>query len=195
MPPPLIGTYTPPAVRKGERVTCLYRDAECVVTGMHDGRIPWPRVRALDSCGGSGLLVNEDMLRAVRTERADALLYWFGVSSRAVWNWRKAYGLTQWGSPGSKAAHAATSRKGAAATHAREWSDADLDARAERSKRLGLRPPVQPGGRPWTPRELRILGTAEDEVIGKRVGRTVEAVRCKRSGVGIATFRDRRRRA
>jgi hypothetical protein len=42
MRPPLLGTYTPPAVRKGERVTCLYRDPDCVVTGWHDGRIPWP---------------------------------------------------------------------------------------------------------------------------------------------------------
>jgi hypothetical protein len=37
----LIGTYTPPVVRKGERVTCLYRDRECVVTGFHNGRIVW----------------------------------------------------------------------------------------------------------------------------------------------------------
>jgi hypothetical protein len=39
-----------------------------------------------------------------------------------------------------------------------------------------------------------MLGTAEDEVIGKRIGRTVSAVRCKRTGLGIATARDRRRK-
>ncbi len=29
-PPILLATYAPPALRKGDRVTCLYRDAECV---------------------------------------------------------------------------------------------------------------------------------------------------------------------
>jgi hypothetical protein len=111
-----------------------------------------------------------------------------------VWSWRKAFGIGQWGTPGSKAAHAATSRKGAAGIQAREWTDAELDARAARSKRLGLRPPQRPGGRPWTPKELKLLGTADDEVIGKRIGRTTEAVRCKRTGLGIATYWDRRRK-
>jgi hypothetical protein len=37
--PLLIGTYAPPSVKKSERVTCLYRDADCVVTGIHDGPI------------------------------------------------------------------------------------------------------------------------------------------------------------
>jgi hypothetical protein len=111
-----------------------------------------------------------------------------------VWNWRKAFGVGQWGTPGSKAAHAATSRKGAAATHAREWTDSELDARAERAKRLGLRPnPPHLGGRPWTPKELKLLGTAEDEVIATRIGRTGEAVRCRRMRLGIPTARDRRR--
>ena len=53
-PPTLIGTYTPPTVKKGERVACLYRDAECVVTGWHTGRITsrfrmagWPGCKGL----------------------------------------------------------------------------------------------------------------------------------------------------
>lgn len=41
---------------------CLYRDAVRVVTGWHDGPIPWPRARALDCRGGSGLLVTEELL-------------------------------------------------------------------------------------------------------------------------------------
>jgi hypothetical protein len=194
MTPSLIGTYTPPAVRTGERVMCLYRDADCVVTGWHPGRIPWPRVRALDSRGGSGLLVNEDLLRAIRTERADALKWWFGVGTKAVWNWRKAFGISHWGTPSSKAAHLATSRKGTAGIMAKEWTEAELDARAERSKRLGLRPPQRPGGRLWTRKDVAKLGTASDAEIAARIGRTVGAVRCKRTGVGIPTFRDRRRR-
>ena len=33
-PPTLLGKYTAPPVRKGDRVTCLYRDADCFVTGF-----------------------------------------------------------------------------------------------------------------------------------------------------------------
>jgi hypothetical protein len=59
---PLFGPYMPPPLQRGRRATCLYRDADVVVTGMSDGRIPWPRCRALDSPGGgSGLLVDEEL--------------------------------------------------------------------------------------------------------------------------------------
>jgi hypothetical protein len=51
-----------------------------------------------------------------------------------------------------------------------------------------------PGGRPgWTAEELALLGTADDEVIAKRIGRTAGAVRQKRRA-GIASPRDRRGR-
>src|SRR5262245_43746885 len=120
-PPKLIGTSAPPAVRKEEVVTCLYRDADCVVTGWQDAPIAWPRVRAREVRGGSGLWVNEDLLRAIRTERADALKYWFGVGTNAVWNWRKAFGISRFGTSGSKAAHAEVCRKGAEGIKAKEW--------------------------------------------------------------------------
>ena len=38
--PPLIGSYTPPAVRVGDRVTCLFRDTDCVVTSVNAAPIP-----------------------------------------------------------------------------------------------------------------------------------------------------------
>ena len=43
----LHGPYTPPRLRRGDRATCLYRDAEVVITSWSDARISWPRCRAI----------------------------------------------------------------------------------------------------------------------------------------------------
>lgn len=76
---------------------------------------------------------------------------------------------------------------------ARGWSDEERDAIATTSKRLGRRPPLHPGGRVWTAKELKLLGTASDEEVAAsdeevavKFGRTVNAVRCKRRKIGIA---------
>jgi len=52
--PHLIGTYTAPAVRIGERVDCLFRDCLCEVTSISDAPIPWPRVQPRNQRGGWG---------------------------------------------------------------------------------------------------------------------------------------------
>ncbi len=96
-PPAPIGTYTPPTVRKGDRVFCLYRDCECVVSSWTDSRISWPRVGVRGQQGGSGLWIDETLLRAIRTESATALKYWFGIGTFAVWRWRKAFGVGRTG--------------------------------------------------------------------------------------------------
>jgi hypothetical protein len=51
----LFGPYTPPPLRKGDRTSCLYRDADVVITGWSGGRISWPRCRELES--GSGVRI------------------------------------------------------------------------------------------------------------------------------------------
>ena len=63
----LFGPYQAPPLKRGDRAVCLFRDCELIITGWTDARIPWPRWHALDSSGpGSGLLVNEELARAVR---------------------------------------------------------------------------------------------------------------------------------
>jgi hypothetical protein len=93
VPPPLIGSYTPPVVRIGERVTCLFRDCDCKVTSVSNARIPWPRVQPIGQRGGSGLWVCDELVKAITTESAQALKYHFGVSDGVVWRWRKAFGV------------------------------------------------------------------------------------------------------
>src|SRR5436309_2594024 len=102
----IAGPYTPPPVRRGDPVICLYRDAEAVVTSWTTARIPWPRCRKAGEFGGAGLLMTGDPPLAVRTEAAAALKSWFGVGRDAVCRWRKWAGVSGTATtPGSKAAH------------------------------------------------------------------------------------------
>jgi hypothetical protein len=193
--PKLIGTYTTPAVRKGERVSCLYRDCECVVTSFHDGRIVWPRVQPREQRGGYGLWVNEDMVQAIRTESAGALMYWFGVSCSTVWKWRKTFGVKgKFGTPGSEKAHSKASREGAKGMKAKEWTKAERTAKGKLSRKLGLKPGPRwtAGNGGWTAEQLALLGTDHDEAIAARIGRTVSAVRSQRAKRRIFAFLDHR---
>jgi hypothetical protein len=69
----LHGPYIPPALRRGDRTVCLYRDGEVVITSWTNACIAWPRCRAIGIRGGSGLLMTEELVRAVRTESAEAI--------------------------------------------------------------------------------------------------------------------------
>jgi hypothetical protein len=89
----LFGPYEPPPLRKGERTHCLYRDALVVVTNWSGGRISWPRCRALGHRGGSGLLAEEELARAITHESATALMYWWGITCSTVTLWRTALGV------------------------------------------------------------------------------------------------------
>jgi hypothetical protein len=196
-PPELIaGPYTPPRVRRGQRVTCLYRDADCVVTAIHDAPIPWPRCRRPGSGGGSGLWVNDDLARAIKTESAVALKHWLGVGTRAVWNWRRAFGVKQWGTEGSRRLHRRTCAKGAAGIKAKDWTDEESDAISARAVRLGLARHLGDRwpGKHWTAKHLALLGKLPDDVVARRTGRTEGAVRVRRNKLRIPTARDRRRR-
>ncbi len=194
-PPPLLGTYTPPPVNVGDVVRCRYRRARCRVTSWTDAPIPWPRCNQLGIRGGSGLWVNDDLVRAIRAESAEALMYHFGVGSKAVWNWRRAFvpGEGKVRTAGDRNVQQRRSEAGNAALRGKEWTDEERDARAKRAKRLGLRPPNRWATTGWTADQDALLGTMPDADVATLVGRTPGAVRSRRTGKQIPTFQDRRR--
>jgi hypothetical protein len=89
----LHGPYRAPRLRRGDRATCLYRDATVIITGWTECRIPWPRGRTVGATGHAGFLVDEELARAVRKESEVAVMYWWGVGQTAVWRWRQALGV------------------------------------------------------------------------------------------------------
>ena len=89
----LHGPYQTSRLRRGDRAQCLYRDKDVLVTGLSAGRIPWPLCKPAGGRGYPGLLVEEELARAVRCESVRAQSYWWGASPRAVWCWRQALGV------------------------------------------------------------------------------------------------------
>src|SRR3954451_13297889 len=98
----LHGPYTPLPLRRGDRAACLVRGAEVVVIGWSEAPIPWPRCRAVGRLGACGLLVDGELARAVRSESSLAIQHWWGVKPTTVSKWRKALGMSNWGTDGSR---------------------------------------------------------------------------------------------
>jgi hypothetical protein len=192
----MFGPYKAPPLRRGDRAFCLLRDCDVVITSWTDARIPWPRCRALDGTGGgSGLLLDEELARAVRHESAAAVMYWWGASSEAVKRWRRALGVGRADNEGSRRLIRAAAAAGGEAFRDRGFTDEECDERSRRALRLNLARHLWAGyqGPRWTRTQLRLLGRYPDEVVAGKVGRTVGAVRCKRTALGIPTALDRRK--
>src|SRR5260370_31200359 len=68
----------------------------------------------------AGLLVDEELARALRCESALAIKYWWGASQTSVWAWRQALGVPRL-NEGVRTATDATEpgdRRGPGPTHA-----------------------------------------------------------------------------
>jgi hypothetical protein len=139
--------------------------------------------------------VDDELLRAIRTESAEALKHWFGVSTSTVWSWRKAFGVGQWGTEGSRRLHQALSEAGAEVLRDQPLSLEQVEQRRQRAIKLNLGRNLKPGyqGRWWTKKELALLGKFPDEKVAKRIGRPVNGVRIMRTRLGIPTANGRRR--
>jgi hypothetical protein len=186
----LFGPYQLPALAVGARTHCLVRDALVVVTSWSDARFSWPFCRTVGQRGGSaGLLVEDELARAIKSESALALMYWWGVTKWTVWNWRKLLGVEgPAGTPGSQRLIQAAARRGAEAMRAREFTEAEREQRRRQALEQDQGRYLVPGyhGPRWTPEERALLGTMPDAELAKRIGKSETAVRNMRWRMGIA---------
>jgi hypothetical protein len=172
----LFGPYRAPRLKVGDRAFCLYRDGPVVIRGLSSARIDWPRCRPLDPPRGPlGLLVDEELARAIRNESATAVAYWWGVDRTTVIKWRRALGVT---------------RKNNQGTHRLVLGaiQASLDSRfGKDSRRASDGAASRPSrGRKavWTPEEVALLGALTDPEVARRTGRSLHAVNNKRWSLG-----------
>jgi hypothetical protein len=182
----LHGPYRPPRLHVGDRADCLIR-GDVVVTSWTDARISRPRCRRLEGKGHPALLVDDELARAVRTESAAAMRFWWGVSIGVVTRWRKALEVTRTNNPRTHQLMLEACRAGAEGIKAREWTDEERAAKRRLAKKLKLARYIKPGyhGPLWTEEQKRLLGTLPDAEVARRTGRTMEAVRIKREKMGL----------
>jgi hypothetical protein len=107
--------------------------------------------------------------------------------------WRRTFGVTQWGTEGSRRLHQELSAAGAEKLRGRQQTDDEKRRRLAARKRNGVRRPrPRPGGRIWPAEHLALLGTLPDAEIAARIGRTETAVRVRRARLKLPTALDRR---
>jgi hypothetical protein len=141
------------------------------------------------------LLVTEELKRAILSESAAAIMPWLGVSGKAVWNWRRAFGVSGLATPGSRQLRVALNQDLAAAIRGRKASAVERKRRRRAAldgnagERLKGHRWAETG---WTKDQLARLGTRPDAELAKRFGRTEHAMRQRRTRLGIPTFEDRR---
>ena len=164
----LFGPSKAPRLKRGDVAFDSVREAPVVFIGWCDARIPWPKRLPLDPprCG-RGLLIDDELARAVLHESAAAVAHWWGVHQTAVVRWRKALGVTRTNNEGTQ--RLVVGAIGAAL-----------------ESRFGEGGPLRPRGRAavWAPWEVALLGSLSDREVARRTGRWVEAVGKKRLALG-----------
>jgi hypothetical protein len=158
------------------------------ITSWTDAPIPWPRCLSVEhKRSAPGLLVDDELLRAIRHESAAAVGHWWRVSVSVVWCWRRAFHVTKVNNNGSNRLVRAAAEKGAAAIQAREFTQAERDAKRRLAIDNDLQRHIRAAVREdtWTEEEIALLGLLPDAVVVRKIRRTVEAVRLKRGKLGL----------
>lgn len=102
------GPYRAPDCKAGDQVEDLSL-GPVEVAGFTDGPLPWPCRRQR---GAATPLLTDELARAVRTESAYAVAYWWDVSRSKVGQWRAALGVKRV-TAGTRELLRANGRKGA----------------------------------------------------------------------------------
>jgi hypothetical protein len=184
----LHGPYQTPGLRPGDLATCFFRDCDVVVTSWTDALISWPRCRSVEhQRGGPGLLVDDELLWAIRTESAAAVMHWWRVTATVVCCWRRAFGVTKINNEGSNRLVRAAAADGAEAVKQKEWTAEERDAKRRlalaNNHARHLRGVVREDT--WTAEEIALLGQLPDAVVARKIHRTVSAVSQKRERLGL----------
>jgi hypothetical protein len=133
-------------------------------------------------------LVDDELVRAIRSESSLAIQYWWGVQVETVWRWRKAFGVGRY-NEGSAKLRVDLNEKLANRTRGKKLPPDQVERRRRtaRELNLGQHLAVARACREglWTRKELRLLGKMPDAEVAEQIGRTVNAVRIKREKHGI----------
>jgi hypothetical protein len=136
-----------------------------IITSWTDAPISWPKCKRVGATRGRPtLLVDEELARAIRTEAAIGVAYWWGVSGSVVHDWRTALGVKRMDNPGSRRLTLAASAKGADAIRGVELPPEAVERRRQTALEQGLGRHLQRGyhGRRWTDAEIALLGKLPD---------------------------------
>jgi hypothetical protein len=186
--PVLYHVYKPPALQPRQRVWCYVCDCLAVVTDWSDAPIIWPRGRALHRKSGvPGVIVEDELARAVKQESANAIAYWWGVSMFSVIKWRKALGVDRRNNEGTQILiHAATTRARAVAEQNGPTEQYRQKKREHMLRmRLWEKAPRVTHGLPWTPEHLAMLGTMPDREVALQTGHPLFSVKTTRQQLRI----------
>jgi hypothetical protein len=120
------------------------------------------------------------LLQAIRTDSSSAIHYWWGVRIETVWRWRKVFGVSRWGTEGSRRLHEAMSERGAAKPRGKKLPKALVKRRLKIRAAKGFKMPKRWEKTGWQQWQLDLLGTAPDAELAARFGRSANAVRVMR---------------
>jgi hypothetical protein len=125
--------YRSPIERVGDCVACRYRDRDIVVNDWTIAPLPWPMGVPVGGTGAPGIIVDEELARAIRTASAAALRHWLGVGIKGVWRWRMAFAIGRGGTPGSARLVQAAAQLGANAVKAKEWTEEEREQKRQQA--------------------------------------------------------------
>jgi hypothetical protein len=120
----------------------------------------------------------------VRLESALALQHWFGIKSECVTRWRRILGVPKW-NPGSVRLRRALNQEFGARCKGKKQPAELVERQRQIARAQGRRPPGRWDGKGWTADQFALLGTIPDEDLARKTGRTTEAVRHRRTELGI----------